>query len=426
MAARRVGDVKMAFPEEKELWIVDQYAVPPSLTGFTRQYEHAQLLEAHGWKTTIFASPFDHKNHSMSRPTNLRHPILESIENGARFIWLHTIPYEDNNWRRYLNMVMFLIVTVVTGWFRRSPSVILASSPHLLSGLAGWVLARRHSVPFLLEIRDLWPESLVQLGLNNRLIVWTLERLELFLYRQADCIVPLTKGIESGIRAKGFEDKRIELLPNASLRPAPMTESVRRATRMRLGWRHKTVAIWMGAHGAANGLHVIVEAARLLQDHEDLLIVMVGEGPDKSRLIGLSRGLRNIKFLDSVPKMEVSDYLRAADIGILVHRDTAAVKGSRPNKLFDYFAAGLPIVSNIDGEARRIVEKANAGVFVPPEQPEALATALLELKESPTFREKLGSNGYRHVSIEHSREKVVQNLESLLDEVIVGKPVVDD
>ena len=402
----------------RELWIIDQYAVPPSLAGFTRQHEHAAILAQLGWRTTIFASPFEPKRQVMERPVYILHPKVEQSEQGTPFVWLHSVPYSGNNWRRYLNMVSFLVICILAGFRRRAPDVILASSPHLLAGLAGWILAKWHRVPFVLEIRDLWPESLVQLGLSNKPVIKTLETLERFLYTRANLIVALTEGIDRSIRAKGFDRRNIVMVPNASRRPKPLVPEQRDSMRNSLGWGHSTVAIWIGAHGPANGLDVIIDAARLLVEKSNLLFVLVGGGSDKPRLMGRARDLRNVQFLDPVPKAAVDDYLRAADIGLLVHRDTAAVKGARPNKLFDYMAAALPIVINIDGEARRLTEEAGAGMYVPAERPDALAAAVLELYEHADRRSRLGACGFEHVTHAHSREDTVMKLQLALNDVL--------
>lgn len=407
----------------KRLWIIDQYAVPPTQTGFTRQYEHAELLTSYGWQTSIFATPFDHKRRIMTRSVGLRRPVLPRCEEGVEFIWLYTVPYSENDWRRYVNMASFLLFSVLVGFFRQAPSVILASSPHLFTGLAGWLLAKRHRVPFILEIRDLWPESLVQLGLSNQLLIKFLGWLEVFLYKRADLIVALTEGIQSGIKAKGFGSQKITMVPNASLRPSPVDERKRQSRRLELGWEGKTVAIWVGAHGRANGLDVIVEAARKSQRCNGLHFVLVGDGPDKPRLTKSANGLMNIEFIDSVSKSDVEGILRAADIGLLVHRDTLAVKGARPNKLFDYMAASLPIITNMAGEAHRLIDEARCGVYVPAEDSIALAKAAQELHHSPDQRISLGSRGFEHVMNVHSREEMAWRLSGALTKVLSNQGI---
>lgn len=398
-----------------QLWMINQYAAAPDMAGGQRHFELARLLNDHGWKTTIFATSFGYTLSGFARGVSLLKPVISEDIDGVTFRWLYSLPYSSNNWKRYANMASFAAVFVGAGAFGRRPSVVLGSSPHLIAALAGWLIAKRHRVPFVLEVRDLWPQSLVELGLDNRAIIGALEVIERFLYRRATLIVALTEGIEAGIKAKGANDKTLVLVPNSSLRPRPIDAYSRLAMRERLGWAGKTVAIWIGAHGPANGLDVIVDAARLLKHRVGLIFVLVGGGPDKPCLVKLARDLENVHFLDPVPKVEVDDYLRAADIGLLVHRDTAAVKGARPNKLFDYMAAGLPIIINMDGEARRLTEEAGAGVYVSSENAEALASAVDAMLASSDLRVTLGLSGFRHVAKAHSREDTAEILARYLD-----------
>jgi glycosyltransferase involved in cell wall biosynthesis len=397
--------------------MVNQYARRRDMAGGTRHDELATLLKDHGWQTTIFATPpEDFLNRRLSPLT----PVSNAIEDGVSFAWLYAIPYQSNNWRRYTSMASFFVVSMLAGILRRAkaPDVVIGSSPHLLAPLSAWIVAKWYRVPFVLEVRDLWPESLVQLGLKNRPVVWGLSLIERFLYKKSDLIIALTEGIESGIRRKQVEQPAIVLIPNASLRPEPLNASKRQCTRDALGWSGKTVAIWIGAHGHANGLEVVIDAARICAGHTDILFVLFGEGSEKSRLVDLAHGMPNVRFYDPVPKREVDDYLRAADIGLLVHRDTEAVKGARPNKLFDYMTAALPIVVSMDGEARRLIEEPGAGVFIRPEQPQELALAILEMHRSADRRVEQGLNGYAWVAETQSRENSARLLSESLTELV--------
>lgn len=389
----------------KKLWWMHQYGISPDLPETLRQWELSSLLKHQNWDPTIIATGFNHKARRYVRPVSLAHPVHKRSERDIPFIWLYSTPYNENDWRRYVNMLSFFLITVTVGSVQPRPDVVIGTSPHLFTGLASWILAKRHHAPFVLEIQDLWPESLVQLGLTNPLIIGPLEALERFLYSRADLIVALTEGIEAGVREKGFAHKNIAMISNAAMRPAPLDPAQRLATRNALNWNGKTVAIWIGAHGPANGLDVIVDSAHFQQQHPSLHFVFVGDGPEKARLRERARNLPNVEFIDSVPKDDVDGLLRAADIGLLVHRDTEAVKGARPNKLFDYMAAGLPIVLNMDGEARRLAEEAGAGIYVPAENALALSLALEALADSRSQRNRMGLSGYDHVSTVHSREK---------------------
>ncbi|HYH13367.1 MAG TPA: glycosyltransferase family 4 protein, partial [Thermomicrobiales bacterium] len=290
-------------------------------------------------------------------------------------------------------------------------------SPHLLAGLGAWLLARRHNVPFLFEVRDVWPDMLVQLGLTSPAVIKPLTAVERFLYRRADRVIALTDGIADRIAAKGVPAEKIRVIPNATLRPAALDAERRAENRKRLGWDDKVVVVWAGSHNPMNGLDVVVEAARLLQDRDDVRVVFIGDGSLKQDLIEQASGLSNVVFEDPLPKTEIGAWLRAADIGLVHSRRFEVFTGARPNKLFDYMAAGLSIVSTVPGEAWRLIEEAGAGVSAPWEDPAALAAAIRTLADAPDERRAMGRRGFDAVSRVHSREATAAALAELLDHV---------
>ena len=175
--------------------------------------------------------------------------------------------------------------------------------------------------------------------------------------------------------------------------------------------------VWAGAHNPMNGLDVVVEAAKHLVDRPDLLIVFIGDGSLKRQLIMQARGLPNVQFYDPVPKTEIGPWLRAADIGLVHSRRFELFSGARPNKLFEYMAAGLPIVSTVPGEAWRLIQEADAGVHAEWENPVSLAAAVATLADAPTERRAMGQRAFAYVSRMHSRERTAAHLAALLRSV---------
>lgn len=384
------------------------------MPGLTRHHELASLLKEHGWRTEIYSTPFNHKTSRLDRAVSAQRMVLEQDEQGVPFIWVYSLPYASNGLRRYLNMVSYSAVAVWAGLVRPKPSIIVGSSSHLLAGLSAWLVARRHKLPFVLEVRDLWPDSLVQLGLTNPFVIKPLAVLETFLYRRSVAVIALTEGIRDGVIAKGVPANKVVLIPNATTRPAPLDVRQRTEERRRRHWEGKTVAVWVGAHGPANGLEHVVDAARLLTHRTDIVIAFVGDGPDKGDLMRRSAGLENVEFHDPIPKEQVSDTLRAADIGILHSRAFQAFTGARPNKLFDYMAAGLPIVCALPGEALGLVNEAGAGICAEWENARSIAGAIVKLADCQELRDSLGGSGFRYVAHRHSRENTAVDLNDLL------------
>lgn len=402
------------------VWIINQYAVSTDMPGITRHVELGQQLSQYGWTTRIFATAFHHTIASMHHGVSIRRPVRHDVQNGVRFTWIWSTPYRKNGWKRYVNMLSFTGAFLAVGARQKRPDVIVGSSPHLIAGLGAWMMARRYRVPFVFEVRDMWPDMLVQLGLTSPLIIKPLSIIEAHLYRHSHSIIALTDGIADRIAAKGVSRDKLVVIPNSTLRPDPLDEAKRTQRRHSLGWDDKTVLVWAGSHNPMNGLDVVVEAAKLLVDRPDVLIVFIGDGSLKRQLIAQAEGLPNVEFHDPVPKTEIGSWLRAADIGLVHSRRFEVFNGARPNKLFEYMAAGLPIVSTVPGEAWRLIQEADAGVSAHWEDPSSLARAISVLAAAPMARLGMGQRAFAYVSRVHSREETATHLAALLGSARAG------
>lgn len=396
--------------------MVNPYALPPSIPGGTRHYETAMILAEHGWDARVIATPFNHKTHRMDRNVSLRNRQLDQDEDGVGFTWVYSTPYMGNGLRRYVNMVAFLAASQFRARGRTKPDIVLGSSPHLLSALAGWLMAKRFRVPFIMEVRDLWPESLVQLGLTNPLIIRPLQALEEFLYSRADSIVCLTEGIGADIRGRVKNPSRVHVIPNAVRKPARISAEKKAEVRNRMGWKSgETIAIYAGAHGAANDLGQIVEAARELRGSENIRFVLIGDGPTKADLKAQAAGLSNVDFLESVSKNDVVEILQSADIGLLILRPVPLFEGARPNKLFDYMGAALPTISTVKGEAESVLNESGAGIAVSPHE---LAEAVVRLTHDDEARTRMADSGFTRSTGSQTREDIVASFAEILDQIL--------
>jgi glycosyltransferase involved in cell wall biosynthesis len=391
------------------------YALPPSIPGGTRHYEMSLILEEYGWHSRVIASPFNHKTHQMDRPVSWRNRHLTQDEDGVEFTWVYTTPYEGNDLRRYINMASFLLTSQIRAQQGGRPDVVLGSSPHLLAALSGLITAKRYRVPFIFEVRDLWPESLVQLGLTNPVIIRPLQLLEEFLYARADAIVSLTEGIAADIQGRIKNPGKVHVLPNAVRKPTAITAEGRAEVRQRLGWRDdEAIAIYAGAHGDANDLGQVVTAARKLDGTDGVRFVLVGDGPTKAGLIADAAELTNLDFLDAVPKSEIVEILQSADIGMLTLKPLPLFEGARPNKLFDYMGAGLPTISTVKGEAEKVLTDSGAGIAV---APDGLADAVSRLSQDKAARARMSAAGFDHASNVQTREDIAREFAGILDQL---------
>jgi glycosyltransferase involved in cell wall biosynthesis len=310
--------------------------------------------------------------------------------------------------RRCLNYASYSISAATVGPFIAArPDVVVATSPQFLTAVAGYALARMKRVPFVLEVRDLWPASIVDVGAMRpgSPVVRTLEAAERFLYRHADHIVVVTDSFVDAIAAHGIPRDKISVVKNGvdldMFRPGPAENGVRE----RLGLRDKFVAAYIGTHGMAHGLGTILEAAAQLRHDHRYCFLLIGDGAEKGGLQqrAASEGLRNVLFLDQLPHESIPDHVRAADVTLVLLRDRALFRSVIPSKIFEFMGAARPIVIGVDGEARRLVEDAGAGVFVPPEDASALAATIRRLDSDPAARCRMGQSGRDFVERHFSR-----------------------
>jgi glycosyltransferase involved in cell wall biosynthesis len=302
--------------------------------------------------------------------------------------------------------------------------VLIASSPHLFTGFVGWMLAKVKRCPFVFEVRDLWPDSLLRMGgLKNKRIAVLLTWMESFLYRNADQIIVLTEYQRKFMTDKGIDRSKIQLIPNGIVMDAWQPDLSKRAEyrqKMNIA-EDRFVAIYTGAHGPANALEYVVKAGHYLKP--GISIVLMGDGPEKEKLLQLKQKerLENVHLLDPVPKSEIFHYIYAADCGIISLADNEVFRGARPNKLFDYSFIGLPMVTTISGEVRDIIESNQIGIFAGAESPEGLAEAIDQVRSfSPERLEQIAQNGRLYVEREGNRKKLAHRFYQCLEALVRG------
>ncbi len=405
-----------------ELWIVNQYASTPKQPGHTRHFDFAVELAESGIKTGIFASCLNLA--TRDSVCHIEGFWQEEVTRGVSITWLKSSRYRKNDWRRFLNMLGFGYAVYRAGTARKNkPDIIIGSSPPLFAAAGAYFLAKRLRTRFVLEIRDLWPRTFVDMGqfsARNPLIR-LLEILENFLYRRAERIIVLARGSEEYLRGKGIAGSKIIYIPNG-VRLEDFTSPIDRETaRKKYGFSGFTV-VYTGAHGPANGLEVILEAADKLRGVENLAFVLVGDGTLKSDLQAKARTLKldNVRFLPPVPKQEIPALLLAADAAVMP-LTAAGVFGYAvsPNKLFDYLAAKKPVLCTVPGETAELIKSHHCGFASPPEDGEALAKNIRRLLSLPgSERAEMGENGYLLIREHYSREKLSENLREELSRLI--------
>ncbi|MDI6880396.1 MAG: glycosyltransferase family 4 protein, partial [Desulfitobacteriaceae bacterium] len=274
----------------KSLWILNHYAISPDMPGGTRHFDLARELVRKGYDVTIFASGFDHVSRKYLKVKPKERMRLEEYE-GVRFVWINTFPYTQNNWRRVLNMLSYGWRVLGCDRGLPKPDAVIGSSMHPFAALAAWWLARRYKARFFFEVRDLWPQTAVDMGAMrpNGLPAKVLYAWEKFMYDKAEKIIVLLPNAKDYVVRRGINQEKVVWLPNGVNlerfdHPEPLDPSSEVAQVFEK-YKDKFKVVYTGAHGIPNGLDVIIEAAKLAQEkNENVIFIFIGEGTEKNRL----------------------------------------------------------------------------------------------------------------------------------------------
>jgi glycosyltransferase involved in cell wall biosynthesis len=407
---------------------VSQYFPPEMGAPAARASELAHHWAAAGHDVTILTGFPNH-------PTGIVHPDyrrklqrLVSFERLGKTnvvrTWLFPFP-NRKSYERILNYSSFFASAASTGMFLSRPDVSIATSPQLLVALAGWWLSRIKHVPFVFEVRDLWPESLTAVGLGNpdSLLHKTLGHIAGFLYRNSEHIVVVTSSFRDFLVENwGVPSSKISVIENGVetdlFRPRNAQQ-----VRRELAAYDKFVVSYIGTMGMAHGLETVIDAAVELQrTSSNVLFLLIGEGSEKKRVMDMahSRGLNHLRFLDQQPRDKIPDYISASDACLVPLKRAEVFKTVIPTKLLECMSCARPVILGVDGTAREILDSAQAGIYVEPENAAALADAITRLASSPAQCNILGQNGRKHILAHFSRKMTAQKYISVL-ETLLGK-----
>jgi glycosyltransferase involved in cell wall biosynthesis len=328
----------------------------------------------------------------------------------VRRTWLMPFP-NRKSWERMLNYASFAVSAVVRGLFLSSPEIVIATSPQLLVGLSGLALAKWHGVPFIFEVRDLWPESLEAVGATgkNSFLMKILGRVAALLYEHSNHIVVVTHAFKTYLQEhwKVPEDK-ISVVMNGVDHNLFQPQDSSADIRQHFGMEDRFVVSYIGTIGNAHGVDTLLDAAELLRTGcPEVLFLLMGDGAEKGKLdkIVEKRNLINIHLAGSQPRSKVAAVIAASDICLVMLRKSELFKTVLPTKLLEFMACERPVILAVEGEAAALLNRADAGICVPPEDPEALVKAVRTLKEDTALRQRYGRNGRSFVEAELTREQ---------------------
>jgi lipopolysaccharide/colanic/teichoic acid biosynthesis glycosyltransferase/glycosyltransferase involved in cell wall biosynthesis len=393
--------------------------------GGTRHLELARHLVHAGYQVTVLASQ---TSYLTGDPASAERGFVvrETLEAGLS-VWrcyAHQ-PLHRSFFHRLIAYWTFALASFVAGMTVPAVDVVWGTSPPIFQSMTALLLARMRGVPFLFEVRDLWPDFAIGLGVLRHPAVVAVSRwLEHLLYRWSDQVVINSPGFASHLRAAGVGDDRLSLVPNGVDVARFCPDS--RGTDLREEWglADRFVVLYAGAHGLANDLETLLRAAELLQDDRTIAVVFIGDGKEKPRLTGLAAEMKlsNVHFLPAQPKARMPEVLAAADVCVATLKPIPMFATTYPNKVFDYMAAGRPTVLAIDGVIRQVVEAAGAGVFVPPGNAAALAGAVRALRSEPADGFAMGEAGRAYVSKHFDRGAQGEQLRGVLRRLAVARP----
>ncbi len=296
--------------------------------------------------------------------------------------------------RRVLDYLSFMLSAILAGPWVRNVDVIVGTSPQFFTACAAYVVSRLRGVPYVFELRDLWPESIKAVGaMKDSRAIRLLERLEMFLYRKSGAVVSVTNSFKEVLVRRGIDAAKIHVVTNgvdvSQFKPRPKDAEL----TARLGLEGRFVAGYIGTHGMAHALETLLDAAERLQ-HANVTFLFLGDGARKQALreLASSRGIRNVIFIDTVPKADVARYWSLLDVSVIHLRKTELFTTVIPSKLFECMGMGIPVLHGVAGESADIVSRTGAGIPFPPEGVEELCSAIERLRANPSELERFRRN----------------------------------
>ncbi len=385
-----------------------QYFPPEMGAPSARTYEHARHWVRMGHEVTVITGFPNHPT-GIIRPEYRGYFIKRESIDGIDLLrtWIYCAA-NKGFLRRILNFLSFFFSSFVLGALKtRRPDLIVGTSPQFFCAVSAYLLSILKRVPFVFEVRDIWPQSAIELGvLKNRIIIYLLEAIEMHLYRRAALIVIVAESTRQYLIDKGVDSAKIAIIQNgiddgylASATASP--EDVRRET----GLEGKFIVSYIGTHGISHALGVVLQAAGKLRDDISIHFLFIGEGAEKASLKSQAAGmnLSNVTFIDEQPRERLLAFYRASDLSLVPLKRLPIFRKVLPSKLFELMGAGCPVVCSVEGEAARLVARSEAGVCIEPENVEALVNAIRLLRDDPAQRAQMSLNGQSFVKANYLR-----------------------
>ncbi|WP_240125151.1 glycosyltransferase family 4 protein [Thermomonas alba] len=386
----------------------------------TRLYEHATRWVRAGHEVTVITCAPNFPEGKLFAGYRNAWRQVEWMD-GIRVVRVKTyITANEGFLKRTLDYLSFMLMATFMSLFERRPDVVVATSPQFFCALAGWMVSVLKWRPFVFELRDLWPASIVAVGaMRKSLLIRLLEHLELFLYRRAAAVVSVTEAFRADLIARGVPACKVEVVINGVDldRYEPRERDGILARQFDLEGRF--VAGYIGTHGMAHALPKVLEAAELLRGRDDIAFFFAGSGAERAHVeqIVAARRLHNVRLIPRQPKEAMPALWSLCDLAIVPLRDTPVFTTVIPSKIFEAMGMGVPILMSLpEGEATSIVRATGSGVCVPPENPQAMAAEIARLADASAEMARLRRQA-RAAAPQFSRETLAQRMLAVLERV---------
>ena len=387
-----------------KILLLNQAFVSPDEPGHTRHYEMAKYLQAHGHELVIVASDLNYQ--TGQRTVERKGIFAEQIIDGVRIMRAYIFPalHRSYFWR-VISFLSFMLSSVWTAFRVQNVDLVMGTTPPIFQAVSAWFVAFTRRRPFLLEVRDLWPEFGVSMGvLKNPIVIAMARGVENFLYAHATHILVNSPAYKEYIIGKGIPENKITFIAYGTDVDMFNPNVVGTSLRDEFGLQDKFVVLYAGALGQANDIDTILRAAQRLKENDDIRFVLFGDGKERPRLQGEAEQLKlnNVIFAGVRPKKDMPQVVAFADVCLAILQDIPMFRTTYPNKVFDYMAAGRATVLVIDGITRNLIETSKGGVFVQPGNDEMLAKEIHKLSNDRKRAQEMGVN---------AREYLVKNLD---------------
>lgn len=401
------------------LFITDNF--PPEVNApATRTYEHCKEWIDRGHEVTVITcAPNFPQGEVYGGYQNRWHQKEEVDGIEVIRVWSY-ITSNEGFIKRTLDFLSFAATSFWSGLFQKT-DIIIATSPQFFTTWAGWALSKVKGTPWVFEVRDLWPESIKTVGaLKDGFIYDILESIELFLYRSADKVIPVTDAFKKNLSDRGISSSKQLVIPNGSnLELFDANASDGSTVCEEMGLHNKFVVGYVGTHGMAHNLDFILECAGEIED-SDIHFLFIGDGAEKESLLKIAEEeqLKNVTFVDPIPKDKVPDYLDAVDVSLVPLKKSDTFKTVIPSKIFEAASMELPILLGVEGQAQEIVEEYEAGICFEPENEDDFLAKLSLLKRNKDLYNKLSKNGAKLAKAYDRKmlaRKMLKELEKLVD-----------